>query len=370
MIKFLIEKEFKQLFRNFFIARLIFVFPVVMMILLPLAANMEIKNVYLNIVDNDHSAFSERLVRKIAESNYFRLNGVFSSYDEAMKSVEEGTADVIMEIHPDFEKNLMQGKNGQILLAANTVNGTKGNLGSSYLAAIINQYAMEFQSEHPQSTGTVLTPKVNVATQNRYNPNLDYKYFIVPAIMVMLLTLLCGFLPALNIVSEKETGTIEQINVTPVNKFIFILAKLLPYWCVGFIILTICLGLAWLFYGILPVGNVLIIYLFATVFILTASGLGLVISNKSSTMQQAMFVMFFFLIILMIMSGMYTPIASMPQWAQIITIFNPLKYFIEVMRMVYLKGSHLGDLLPQLWALIAFALFLNSWAVISYKKNS
>ncbi|NDV84813.1 ABC transporter permease [Bacteroides sp. 51] len=375
MLKFLIEKEFKQLFRNAFLPKLIFIFPVFMMILLPWAANMEVKNVYLNIVDNDHSPISERLVHKIAASGYFKLNGISASYDEAMKSVEEGTADVIMEITPDFERNLMRGETGRILLSANTVNGTKGSLGSSYLSTIINEYGMELRAEQTIPSYRAMssqqpTVSCQLSTVNLYNPNLNYKLFIVPALMVMLLTLLCGFLPALNIVGEKEKGTIEQINVTPVGKFTFILAKLLPYWVVGFVVLTICFGLAWLFYGIFPVGHLIVIYTYAAIFILAVSGLGLVISNSSATMQQAMFVMFFCLIILMLMSGLFTPIASMPQWAQVITIFNPLKYMIEVLRTVYLKGGGFSDLTVQLWALIGFAVLLNTWAVISYRKNN
>ncbi|MDR0745971.1 MAG: ABC transporter permease [Mediterranea sp.] len=370
MLKFLIEKEFKQLFRNAFLPRMIFIFPVFMMILLPWAGTMEVKNVYLNIVDNDHSPWSERLVRKIAASGYFRLNGSSASYDEAMKSVERGTADVIMEIAPRFERDLVRGEVGRILLTVNTVNGTKGSLGSAYLSAIIREYGMELRREVPRSSDCVSVPTVNLSEQMRFNPNLNYKLFIVPALVVMLLTLLCGFLPALNVVSEKEKGTMEQINVTPVSRFTFILAKLLPYWTMGFVVLTLCFGLAWFFYGILPIGRFIVIYSHAAIFILTVSGFGLVISNYSATMQQAMFVMFFYLTILMLMSGLFTPIASMPEWAQIITIFNPLKYMIEVLRTVYLKGGGYSDLQAQLSALIGFAVFFNAWAVISYKKNS
>ena len=180
---------------------------------------------------------------------------------------------------------------------------------------------------------------------------------------------ICGFLPALNVVSEKEVGTIEQINVTPVPKFTFILAKLLPYWITGFIVLTLCFLLAWLLYGITPVGHFIVIYFLAILFVFVMSGFGLVISNYSATMQQSMFVMFFFMLILMLMSGLFTPVSSMPEWAQVITYFNPLKYFMEGMRMVYLKGSSLLELLPEIGVLFLFALGFNTWAVISYRKN-
>lgn len=383
MIKFLIEKEFKQLFRNSFLPRLILVFPCMIMILMPWAMNLEIRNVSLNIVDNDHSVTSRRLVDKISASTYFRLTALPDSYDEALKNVEAGDADIILEIPRDFEKDCTVGRSSHVLIAANAVNGTKGSLGGSYLSNIIQSYASEVvvlpaRGDTPSDVSGMANsqlsipnsqPSTNYTTLNLFNPNLNYKLFMVPALMVMLLTLICGFLPALNIVSEKEVGTIEQINVTPVGKFTFILAKLFPYWLIGFVVLTICFILAWLLYGILPVGHFLVIYFFAILFVLSMSGLGLVISNHSATMQQAMFVMWFCMLILILMSGLFTPISSMPEWAQAITIFNPLKYLMQVMRMVYLKGSGFTDMLPQLGALLAFVLFFNVWAVRSYRKR-
>lgn len=370
MLRFLIEKEFKQLFRNSFLPKLIFIFPCMIMILMPWAANLEIKNINLDIVDNDHSALSRRLVDKIGASTYFRTAALPATYEEALLSVEAGSADVILEIPRGFEKDWVNGKAPRLLLAANAVNGTKGSLGASYLSAIISDYTRELRAETPAKTlaGRPL-PRVKVFTHNLYNPTLNYKLFMVPALMVILLTLICGFLPALNVVGEKETGTIEQINVTPVSKFTFIAAKLVPYWLIGFVVLTICFILAWLFYGILPVGHFLTIYVFALVFLPVVSGFGLVISNHSVTLQQAMFVMWFFMLILILMSGLFTPVHSMPAWAQWITRFNPLRYFVEVMRTVYLRGGGFTDLLPQLGALLAFAFVFNVWAVKSYKKN-
>ncbi|TWV11274.1 ABC transporter permease [Bacteroidaceae bacterium HV4-6-C5C] len=375
-IKFLIEKEFKQLFRNPFLPRMILIFPCMIMLLMPWAASLEIKNINLNVVDNDHSILSRKLVDKIGASTYFRLNGVSQSYNEGLKEIERGTADIILEIPRDFEKDWITGNSPHVLVAANAVNGTKGGLGSAYLSAIVAGYSTELIEAQgskslakPISVNKQALANVEVTTLNLFNPNLDYKLFMVPALMVMLLTLLCGFLPALNIVSEKEVGTIEQINVTPIGKFTFILAKLISYWVVGFLVLTLCFALAWLLYGIFPAGSFLIIYLFAVLFVLGISGFGIVISNYSATMQQAMFVMWFFLLILILMSGLFTPIRSMPQWAQWITVLNPLKYLMQVMRAVYLRGSVLSELFPQLIALILFAVFFNSWAVKSYRKS-
>jgi len=216
----------------------------------------------------------------------------------------------------------------------------------------------------------VETPSFSVVPHYKFNPHLDYKVFMVPALMVMLLTMLAGFLPALNIVSEKEAGTIEQINVTPTKRLSFILAKLIPYWVIGFVVLSICMLLAALVYDITPTGSIFTIYLFTMIYIFVVSGMGLIVSNYSETMQQAMFVMFFFMMILLLMSGLFTPVGSMPEWTKAITVINPLKYFIQVMRLVYLKGSAFAELTSQFFILCGFAVVLNLWAILSYKKNN
>lgn len=373
MIKYLLEKEFKQIFRNSFLPRMIVMYPCVMMFLLPWAASMEIKNINLSIVDNSHSSYSRQLIEKTTSSGYFRLTNTSPSYNKAIESIESGESDIVMEIPAGFERDLVKEGNTHLLIAANTVNGTKGGLGSSYLSSIVLDFTNDIRSKSIATksiSSPSITPNINIVTQHKYNPHLDYKKFMIPALMVVLLTVLCGFLPALNIVTEKEKGTIEQINVTPVSKLAFILAKLIPYWVIGFVVLTICFGIATLVYGLSPVGHLTTIYFFAVLYVLAISGFGLVISNYSETMQQAMFVMFFFMMVLILLSGLFTPINSMPQWAQNITIFNPLKYFIQVMRLVYLKGSGIVELTTQVIALTTFAVVFNSWAVISYRKKS
>lgn len=372
MLKFLLEKEFKQIFRNSFLPRIILFMPLMMMLIMPWAANQEIRNIHLCVVDNNMSSYSERLVNKVTSSGYFKLTNVASSYSLALKNIESGASDLIMEIPSDFEKDMTHQGFSSVALYSNAVNGTKGSLGASYLSSILSDFSAELSAEHPanRQESNPHSTSFQIVPQYRFNPHLDYKVFMVPALMVMLLTMLAGFLPALNIVSEKETGTIEQINVTPVSKPLFILAKLIPYWCIGFAVLTFCMFLGFTVYGIFPKGSLLTIYLFASIYILVVSGMGLVISNYSNTMQQAMFVMYFFMMILILMSGLFTPITSMPQWAQNITVLNPLKYFIQVMRQVYLKGSGFVHLIPQLISLSLFAFIFSVWAILSYKKSN
>lgn len=361
MIRFLLEKEFKMIRRNKFMLRVIIMMPVVMMCIMPFAANLEVRGINLAVVDNDNSGTSVALIEKIVSSDYFTLIDNPRSYAKGLEGVEEGRTDIILEIPRDFEKNMMLGISSQMQVSSNAVNAIKSSMGSNYLTSIIQDFTL---SKHPEAV-----PKVEILSQFRFNPYLDYQRFMVPALMVMLLTIMCGSLPAMNIVSEKEHGTIEQMNVTPVGKFQFIFSKIVPYWVIGYVVLTICFAVAYLVYGVVASGAYLTLYVAASVFILVVSGMGLIISNYSSTLQQAMLVNFFFLIIMILLSGLLTPISSMPSWAQDITIVNPLRYFIDIMRGVYIKGSTLTDILPEIGVLGIFAVVLNSWAIISYHKR-
>lgn len=198
---------------------------------------------------------------------------------------------------------------------------------------------------------------------------LDYKLFMVPAIFALLLILIVGFLPALNIVGEKERGTMEQINVSPIGKMDFILSKVIPYVIIGLLMTLEALAAARGIYGLWPAGSVALLMTCVAVFCLLASSIGLIISNYSSTLQQAALTMFFFLVIFILMSGLLTPIASMPQWAQTLTRLNPMRYVIAALRDVYIKGATFTDLLPQLVPLTLYASAAWGWAIGSYKKS-
>lgn len=375
VIKYLIQKEFLQIRRNTFIPRLIFVFPIMIMCVMPWVMNMEVKNIMVDVVDNDHSTMSSQLVHRIEASDYFIFQGQKGSYAEAMEDVENSKADAIVEIPPHFERDMIQGKNPQILVASNAVNGTKGTMGNAYLSSIISQHIMETgknASASPSTFATSLNKKAQEAVSilYLYNKNLNYKLFMIPSLLAILVMLMCGFLPALNIVGEKESGTIEAINVTPVSKLDFILAKLIPYWCIAVVVMTVCLVLAWAVYGITSAGSLGLVYLLAMLLALIFSGLGLVISNYNDTMQQAVFVMWFIVVCLLLLSGLFTPVRSMPHWAYLTTYVNPMHYFIDAIRTVFVRGGNLASVAHQVLALAIIALAMNTWAVISYRKNS
>ena len=193
---------------------------------------------------------------------------------------------------------------------------------------------------------------------------------MIPSLIAILIMLMCGFLPALNIVGEKESGTIEAINVTPVSKMNFILAKLIPYWLIALVVMSICFVLAWAVYGITTTGNLGLVYLLALLLAFIFSGLGLVISNYNETMQQAVFVMWFIAVCLMLLSGLFTPVRSMPHWVYLTTYVNPMHYFIDAIRTVFVRGGDFFSIIHQLLALAIIAVLMNVWAMVSYRKNS
>jgi ABC-2 type transport system permease protein len=193
---------------------------------------------------------------------------------------------------------------------------------------------------------------------------------MVPGILVLLLTLIGGFITALNIVREKEIGTIEQINVSPIKKWQFILGKLIPFWIVGMVVFTIGLIVMYLFYGIFPMGSIALLYSFAAVYMVALLGFGLLISTFSNSQLQAMFVAFFFMMIFMLMSGFFTSIDSMPDWAKTASGFTPVTHFIAVVRLIVLKGSGFAQVKMELLYLVGFAALLNGAAIINYRKTN
>lgn len=360
VLKHLIRKEFLQMRRNSFMPKIIFIFPIMVMCVMPWVMNMEVKNIVVEVVDNDRSVESTRLLHSIEASNYFIFGGQRPSYDEALHDIEHSQADLVMVIPPNYSRDIVNGELPQVLIAANAVNGTKGGMGAAYMSQIVTA------SVNP-SSAAILS---KVTTLNLYNKNQNYKLFMIPALMGILLMMLSGFLPALNIVGEKEAGTIEQINVTPVSKWTFILAKLIPYWIIAMVVMSLCFILSWAVYGITCEGPLLLVYLIAMLLALFFSSLGLIISNYSDTLLQAMLVMWFFVVLLMLLSGLFTPVRSMPQWAYLTTYVNPMHYFVDAIRTVFIRGGTFSSISHQVLALAIIALTMSVWAVVSYKKNS
>ncbi|GAA4793341.1 ABC transporter permease [Olivibacter ginsenosidimutans] len=371
VLRFILQKEFRQIFRDKSILAMMFTMPIVQLVILPLAMDFDIKNIKLSIIDHDHSSYSQKLIHKIGASGYFKLISMDDGYQQAIVHLEKEEADVIMEIPSNFERNLVREGTERLAIYADAINGTKAGIGSGYLTIVINDFSKELDFnidafQKAKEEGGML----EIRQRSWFNPLEAYKFNIVPAVLVLLLTLIGCFMTALNIVREKEIGTIEQINVTPIKKWQFILGKMIPFWVIGMFIFTIGLAVCYFVYGIYPQGSLFLLYLFACFYLIAVLGFGLLISTFSDNQVQAMFIAFFFMTIFMLMSGFFTATDSMPVWARALSDLTPVTHFVKVVRMIMLKNSGFQDVAWEFFYLIGFGIALNGWAIWNYRKTS
>ena len=368
-IGYIIQKEFKQIFRNKGMLPIIFILPILQLVILSNAATYEVKNIKFAYIDYDHTSTSRTLVEKFNASSYFDVLTDFPSQEKASAAMLTGEVDVVLEIPNNFEQNLLKEKTADLSITINAIDGAAAGVESGYANQIVQSFNNDVKMTFMDTSKKNLQPvMIESIPSFWYNTTLNYKTFMVPGILVLLVTMITLFLSGMNIVREKEIGTLEQINVTPIRKSQFIIGKLFPFWVIGMGLLTVGLILAKVIFNIPMIGSILLLYAYTSIYILVILGMGLLISNFTDTQQQAMFIAWFFIVIFILMSGLFTPIESMPKWAQIVTEFNPIKYFVEIVRMVMLKGSGFMDILPQLWKTLLYAVIMNGLAVWSYKK--
>ena len=371
-ILFIIQKEFKQIFRNKGMLPIIFVLPLMQLVILSNAASFEVKNIKFSYIDNDNSAASRELISKFEASNYFNVLQQFPSKKQADIAMQKGTVDVILEIPIHFERTLLTDKKSNLSLNINAIDGAAAGVTNVYIMQIISSFNQNIQTQLMQYKAANFEQPISIETIPSfwYNKTLNYKTFMVPGILVLLVTMLTLFLSSMNIVREKEVGTLEQINVTPIKKYQFIIGKLFPFWVLGLVILTVGLIIAKVIFNVPILGNIFLVYGFTSIYLILILGIGLFISNHTETQQQAMFIAWFFTVIFILMSGLFTPIESMPVWAQKVTLLNPIRYFVEVIRMVMLKGSSFSDVKMQMAIIFVYAIAINGLAVWSYKKTN
>lgn len=369
MLQALLRKEFRQIFRNPSIIRMMLVAPLMQLIVFPFAADFEVKNINLAVLDYDHSTYSHKLLDRLTASGYFRLVAMPDSPTAAQAVLDDGKADLLLEIPPAFERNLVREDEAKLSLRADAVNIVKAGLGLGYASQTIRQVNEDIRLDFVQFPRFMPLPVVEVKPRFWYNPDFNYRHFMAPGILALLLTMVGSMMCALNIVREKEVGTMEQINVTPVKSWQFLLAKLIPFWVIGLVSLTIGLTVCFVVFGIVAAGHYWTIYAFAMVFLVAALGIGQLLASWSDTQQQVTLFAFFFMMMFVLLSGLYTPIESMPDWAKALAWVNPVSHFIDVMRSVVLKGSSFTDLLHRFWALVGFAVLFNMLAILSYRKR-
>ena len=373
IIRVLLRKEFLQIFRNKAMLPILFVMPVVQLLVLSFAATYELKEVDFALVDMDQSSLSRELTAKFQSTGYFRLELESFDQDEALAAMNAGRVKMIIQIPTDFEKDLNSGQQADVQLIIDAVDGSTAGLIQSYSASILNDLnAHKLAELKIEQAGQLVqqAKTINIIPQNWYNPDLDYITYMVPGILVVLVSMIGVFLSGMNIVREQEIGTIEQLNVTPIRKYQFMIGKLLPFWVIGMVDLLIGLALARYGFQIPFLGSLATVLVVAGIFLIVIQSLGLLISTMTHTQQQAMFIAWFLMVIFILMGGLFTPIESMPEWAQNLTLANPVAYFIKIMRMVLLKGAGWKEIQFMVYTLMGMGSVLLLISINRYKKTT
>jgi ABC-2 type transport system permease protein len=362
----LVKKEFLQVFRNSLLWKILLIAPLAEFILFPFTADYEIKKLNIAFIDYDHSTTTREIQNEFVASGYFVSYGNINSQKEARSLMQRDVIDFIVEFPCDFERKIITNEYTQIAVTANAINSVKAGIGTNYVQTVLFDYI----SSLAESFG-VESQLTNITITNIYwfNEQMNYKNLIVPGILVILVTLIGAYVTALNLVREKELGTIEQINVTPIKKWQFLLGKMIPFWILGLGEFIIGLGIMYLVFGITIQGSFWLLLFATSIYLFVMLGLGFFISSVSENQLQAMFVVFFLFIVFVLLSGLFTPIEGMPSWAQYVNYLNPMSFFMDIIKLVILKASNIHDIKIQLLVLTGMAIVINTAALLSYREK-
>lgn len=369
-ILYIIQKEFRQIFRNRTMLPMIFGVPLIQMLVLVFAATFEMKQIDMVVVDKDLSSASRELIAKFDGIPFYHVTQGVQDEKQGDELLLNSNADVVMVIPANFERNLVRDDKGQLQLLINAIDGNSAQLIYAYSSRIITSFNKNLIAEWKGIPEFTPPSEVIIAESYWYNGELDYKWYMAPGILAILVTIIGMFMSGMNLVREKEMGTIEQLNVTPVKKYQFIIGKLVPFWIIALFDLAFGLFIAWLVFDLPIVGSLWLLFGMAGVYLIGVLGLGLFISTITDTQQQLMFVSFFFMMIFILMGGIFTPVESMPQWAQAADRINPIFYFMKILRMIILKGSGFFDLLEEFLSLSFLGIIFLSLAIWRYRKTT
>lgn len=371
-ILYIVRKEFIQLRRNQVMLPILLIMPLIQLFVLVPAATLEMKKINYFIIDQDLSPASRELTAHLEASPFYNLTGSSFNPQDADHQLMTGNSDLIVVIPEGFEQDLYRNKKAEVQLLINAINGVTAGLINIYSQNIIAGYNRDIISRiaDPATLANANNRSINITYSHWYNPELRYAIFMLPGILVVLVSVIGLYLSAINIVREKEMGTIEQINVTPIRKYHFIIGKVIPFWIIAMIEMALGLILGCLIFRVPVQGSLLVLFSFTAIYLLAVMGVGIFISTISSTQQQVMFVTFFFMLTFILMSGIFTPVENMPDWAQWVNIINPFAYFMRVIRMVMLKGSNFSDIAKEFYAMAIYAVVMLSISTWRYKKVS
>jgi ABC-2 type transport system permease protein len=364
-VLFLARAEVLHVVRDRATLAQVLIIPIAQLLVLANAATLQIRESPTYVVDLDRSSASRGLVSRFAASGRFGIAGASASFDQANEALLRGDVAMVLTIPRDFEASLVRAGAAPVQIAVNAEKGSAAGLVQAYATTIVGAYAAELGTRRGGAPSAI-----DVRTRSWYNPTLNYRHYMVPGILVALVTLIGTLLTAQNIAREKELGTLEQLNVTPITRGQFIAAKLLPFWVLGLLDLGLGLVVGWLVFDIPIRGSLLLLFGAAAIYLVVALAIGLWISTVVETQQQAMFVTFFIMVVYLLMSGLFTPIDSMAPWVQIVSLANPVRHFVTISRAILVKGAGLSDVARPLLTLIAFAVVALATAVAQYSKRT
>lgn len=371
-ILFLVRKEFLQIFRDRATVFQIFFIPVVQLLVLSHAATFDIKRTTVAVIDEDRSTMSARLVMRLEGGNHFRVVRVRADVEGTEELLMDRQAKAVLHIPRDFERTLVRDRRSTVQLQLNAEEGAVAGIVQTAVQSIVGDFARELAPLAGANAGApalLVGAPLEVRALGWFNPTRNYKHFMVPAILVSLVSIIGLLLTAQNIAREKELGTLEQLNVTPITKAQFIAGKLIPFWLLALLIFAIGMVLGRFAFGIPMRGSVPLVFVSAAIYLIVALGTGLWISTFTNTQQQTMFVAFFILMIYLLMSGLFTPVESMPRWAQMVAEANPVRHFVWIMRAVLVRGAGAAEVFPRLLGLAVGGIAILSLAVRQYSKQ-
>jgi ABC-2 type transport system permease protein len=377
-LKSMLIKEFIQAFRNPRMRLILFLPPLIQLIVFGYAANTDIRNISLATYDLDNTPESREMIERFASSGYFRIAHRAGNPREIRRLLDEGKISAALQINDDFARQSRQRQGTAIQLI---VDGTDSNTASvvmAYAQRIVAEYSRQILVERirtlpniPDEMKKPFFKKGGIEIQSRafFNPNLESRNFYVPGIMAFLIMLVTLILTTMAIVREREIGTMEQLIVSPMRPVELIMGKTIPFALIGYIDVLLVTGVG-VFWFEVPIRGSLPLLLFATtLYLLSTLGIGLFISTISRTQQQAMMTMFFFFIPAILLSGFVFPIANMPEVVQYLSYADPLRYFLIIIRGIFLKGNGFKILWPQMLALAILGTIVFTFSSLRFKKR-
>ncbi len=370
-LKQMLIKEFIQVFRDERSRYILFVPPMVQLLVFGYAATFEIQHVKTAVLDRDQTQESRELVSRFTSSPYFDVQRQLTDQRQAVDLLDRGDATVVLQILPGFSEDLRKGQTAPLQVLVDGTNSNTALIATGYVSQIAQGFAFDYQRDRMRRISPFLVesvPSVGLEARPWYNVGLSSRWFFVPGVIGSLTLVLVTTLTAFAVVREREIGTLEQIMVTPIRPWEFILGKTVPFFLIGLadVALIAVIGTFW--FQVPFRGSVLVLLAGTVLFLLCQLGVGLLISTMCSTQQQAMVTAFFFIMPAVTFSGFGFPISTMPHWLQVLTYVNPLRYFLVILRGVYLKGVGLDVLWPQMWPMAALALAVLTLSIFRFHK--